>query len=209
MYPTSPQPQRTFKHLLPSIAVLALSLISGAASNAAEQSSPPQIASQIQLGKSDLPLMGTGVATYLWFDVYDAALYAPARTPAATILNATTPKALVLSYHHAVSVADIVKASWKALDEQYTGAARARLKPKIDALQAAMQDVKPGDRYELTWQPATNEGASPQQATLQLIYNGKSLFMSHDAELAQAYFGIWLGEPPLSPKLKTALLATQ
>ncbi len=116
---------------------------------------------------------------------------------------------MVLSYHHAVSVADIVKASWKALDEQYTGAARARLKPKIDALQAAMQDVKPGDRYELTWQPATNEGASPQQATLQLIYNGKSLFMSHDAELAQAYFGIWLGEPPLSPKLKTALLATQ
>lgn len=192
---------------MPGIAVLALGFINGATGYAADKSPATQIASQIALGTSDLPLMGTGVATYLWFDVYDAALYAPARTPAANILNATTPKALVLSYHHAVSVADIVKASWKALDEQYAGPARERLKPKIDALQAAMQDVKPGDRYELTWQPAANEAANPERATLQLVYNGKALFTSHDADLAQAYFGIWLGEPPLSPQLKADLLA--
>jgi hypothetical protein len=189
--------------------LLALGFSATAASYAADQSPANQIAPQIVLGKSDLPLMGTGVATYLWFNVYDAALYAPARTSAANILDATTPKVLVLSYHHAVSVADIVKASWKALDEQYTGAARQRLKPKIDALQAAMQDVKPGDRYELTWQPATDEAASPLPATLHLIYNGKSLFTSPDADLAQAYFGIWLGETPLSPQLKADLLAAK
>jgi hypothetical protein len=187
------------------VALLALGLSTGATSYAADQSP----AAQIVLGKSNLPLMGTGVATYLWFDVYDAALYAPAHIPAAKILDAATPKALVLSYHHAVSVADIVKASWKALDEQYAGAARQRLKPKIDALQAAMQNVNPGDRYELTWQPATDEGASPLPATLRLSFNGKSVFTSHDAELAQAYFGIWLGEPPLSPQLKADLLAVK
>jgi len=46
-------------------------------------------------------------------------------------------------------------------------------------------------------------------ATLQLVYNGKSLFTSHDADLAQAYFGIWLGEPPLSAQLKADLLAAK
>ncbi len=205
MHPTTAQPCPLLKCLMPRIgaALLALGFSATAASYAADQAP----ATQIVLGKSSLPLMGNGVATYLWFDVYDAALYAPARTPAANILDATTPKALVLSYHHSVSVADIAKASWKALDEQYAGAARQRLKPKVDALQAAMQDVQPGDRYELTWQPATNEGANPLPATLKLLYNGKSLFSSHDAELAQAYFGIWLGEPPLSPKLKADLLA--
>ncbi len=110
---------------------------------------------QIALGTSELSLMGRGVATYLWFDVYDAALYAPARTPVANILATTTPKTLILQYRHAISVADITKASWKALDAQYQGAARQQLKPKIDALQAAMQDVKPGDTYKLSWQPAT------------------------------------------------------
>ncbi|MGC8697627.1 MAG: chalcone isomerase family protein, partial [Halothiobacillus sp.] len=87
---------------MPSVgaALLALGFSATAASYAADQAP----ATQIVLGKSSLPLMGNGVATYLWFDVYDAALYAPARTPAANILDATTPKALVLSYHHSVSV---------------------------------------------------------------------------------------------------------
>lgn len=160
---------------------------------------------QVMLAETTLPRIGQGVATYLWFDVYDAALYAPEGTPASAILSPQTSKVLVLSYRHAVNVQDIDKASWQTLDKQLSAAEMSTIKPKIDALQSTMRNVNPGDQYALIWQP----GSARQSAELRLKLNGHTLFTSPDALLAKAYFGIWLGNPPLSDKLKKALLGGQ
>ena len=156
-------------------------------------------AETLVVGDSRLTLQGEGTATYLFWDVYDAALYAPAGSAREAIRAAEVPMSLILEYHHDVRVADIRKATWKALDEQYAPAEREEIRPKIDAIQAAMVDVSDGDRYRLDW--------SPQAGRLTLSLNGERRFESEDAKLAQAYFGIWLAEPPLSESLRAALLS--
>ncbi|KTG16944.1 hypothetical protein AUR63_02510 [Guyparkeria sp. XI15] len=154
---------------------------------------------RLTVGDSSLALQGEGTASYLIWDVYDAALYAPTGATAEAIRAAEVPMSLVLEYHRDVRVADIRKATWKALDEQYPPAEREVIRPKIDAIQAAMIDVSDGDRYRLDW--------SPRSGRLTLSLNGEARFESEDAELARTYFGIWLAEPPLSDSLRAALLS--
>ncbi|WP_410474705.1 chalcone isomerase family protein [Guyparkeria sp. TX1] len=154
---------------------------------------------QSELAGTALVLQGSGTASYMIWDVYDAALYAPAEANENAIVNAEVPMSLILEYHRDVGVEDIRKATWVALDEQYAGGERERLRPKIDAIQNAMIDVTDDDRYRLDWDPEA------QRLTLSL--NDETRFESNDRELARAYFGIWLAEPPLSDKLRAALLS--
>ena len=156
-------------------------------------------AERLAIDNSSLVLQGEGTASYLLWKVYDAALYAPPEATAASIQAAQVPMSLILEYRRDVRVTDIRKATWKALDEQYASAEREALRPKIDAIQSAMIDVTDGDRYRLDW--------SPQAGRLTLSLNGEPRFESEDADLARAYFGIWLAEPPLSDSLRAALLS--
>jgi len=154
---------------------------------------------QTTLGDSELVLQGSGTASYMLWDVYDAALYAPASASREAIVNAEVPMSLMLEYRRDVGVEDIRKATWAALDDQYAEKAREALRPKIEAIQNAMTDVSDGDRYRLDWDPSVPR--------LNLSLNGDTRFESDDGELARAYFGIWLAEPPLSDEMRAALLS--
>lgn len=185
------------KHWLAS-ALLLFSLGASSPVLASNESMPEQM----QLGQMNLTLLGHGTATYLWFDVYDAALYAPKNTKPAHILSEETPRVLVLRYHHAVTVKDIEKASWQTLEKQLSPSEQQAIKPQVDALQSSMKNVSPNDQYTLTWQPAQAQ----KKAELTLKLNDKVVFKSDNARLAATYFGIWLGQPPLSQSLKRSLL---
>jgi hypothetical protein len=154
---------------------------------------------QRELDGQRLALLGAGTASYMLWKVYDAALYAPAGADTAAIRAAEVPMSLILEYHRDVGAADIREATWVALERQYDPQEREALRPKIEAIQSAMVDVSDGDRYRLDWQPAAGR--------LVLSLNGEPRFESDDRALARAYFGIWLGEPPLSESLRDALLA--
>ncbi|MFO7808998.1 chalcone isomerase family protein [Guyparkeria sp.] len=173
---------------------LAMMLGTGAAPALADTFDPEN-----SLGDSTLTLQGSGTASYMIWDVYDAALYAPPEANENAIVNAEVPMRLILEYHRDVGAEDIRKATWVALDEQYAGEERERLRPKIDAIQNAMIDVTDDDRYRLDW--------DPEAKRLTLSLNDETRFESDDRELARAYFGIWLAEPPLSDKLRAALLS--
>ncbi|MCK0744062.1 chalcone isomerase family protein [Chromohalobacter nigrandesensis] len=155
--------------------------------------------SEASLGDSDLALQGAGTASYMLWDVYDAALYAPADASQDAIINAEVPMSLLLEYRRDVDVEDIRKATRAALDDQYEKEEREALRSKIEAIQNAMTDVTDGDRYRLDW--------DPDVPRLSLSLNGDTRFESDDGELARVYFGIWLAEPPLSDELRAALLS--
>jgi hypothetical protein len=152
---------------------------------------------QLQVAGSAWPLQGHGTATYLFFRVYDAGLYAPQQLSPDDVLNAESARALVLNYRQTISAEEIRQASNQVLLRQLSATEWARLKPALNALDSSMQGVRPGDTYTLIWQPPR----------LTLSFNQKTVFSRDDADLARAYFGIWLGASPLSDSLKNALLA--
>ena len=146
-----------------------------------------------------LSLRGSGTATYLMFDVYDAQLFAPRELAAERLLDPNVPRALVLRYKVSIQREQIIEASEKTLREQWPEPRLNRIRAELQALYASMRDVAPGDEYRLDYQPG--EG-------LRLSLNRREVWRGGDAELASMYFGIWLREPALSEDLRKVLLGS-
>jgi hypothetical protein len=137
----------------------------------------------------ELSLKNQTVLTYLWADVYAAALYAPPDTSAKLAWNQQKALRLELYYFRDIDRNDVIKAANTTLERQQ---ANARLRPEVDQLHARFRDIQKGDRYALDFRPGRG---------LNLEINGEVVFSSRDDELARAYLGIWLAPKGLSEGL--------
>jgi len=153
--------------------------------------------------------LGTGTARYFGIRVYDAVLEvmaAAAVTDAAqAVLDPRTGKRLTLTYQRALGPERMVEAAEVAFARQFPDGVPETLAAGVARLHEAYQAVEAGDGYRLEWQPAGDGGVL---ALWHLPADGaeRLAFRSSNAELARAYFGIWLGEQALSEPLRTALL---
>lgn len=171
--------------------------ISGATGGSASGKSAVSFADEMDCGGSRLPLRGRGLVRYLGvIKVYDAALYVKPGVGGSDLIAASTPRCIELAYATRVGRNDFAKAAWVTLKDQHDESTLDRIRPKIDALHAMFEDVDDGDRYRLQWSEAGG---------LILSRNGSRVGQINDDELARYYFGIWLGDPPASAKLKTSL----
>jgi hypothetical protein len=140
---------------------------------------------------------GWGVLRYAYvMKVYAAVLYGPKDTAARDLLYADAPKRLEIAYLVSIDGPDFAKGANAMLRKQLSAEKLRSLEARLALLHKAYQDVTAGDRYALTY--------SPEAGTV-LELNGKPLVQIEGLDFAQAYFGIWLAEPPLSAKLKQAL----
>lgn len=154
-------------------------------------------ADSIQAGSTSLPLRNAALLRYLKFiKAYVAALYLPEGVKAEDVLR-DVPKRLEISYLVAINGKDFGKGAAPTLERNQTPAELARLQSRIDRINAAYQDVQPGDRYAITYQPGRGT---------ELALNGVPLTVIEGADFAAAYFGIWLGREPIDDKLKRDLL---
>jgi hypothetical protein len=149
-----------------------------------------------QAGPAALALKGVGLARYLFFRVYVAALYAGDGITTDRVL-ADVPKRLELSYLQNIQARDFATAADQVLPDNVPASTVALLRPKIDRLHAMYRDIKPGDRYALTYLPGVGT---------ELALNGTPLGVVEGADFAAAYFAIWLGPKPISDSLKAQLL---
>lgn len=171
--------------------------------------SPVAMASQADLlKKADFPNRLDGhspalerknqaILTYLWADVYAAAFYAEPSVTAKQAVSNQAPQKLELYYFRDIDRKDVIKAAYAALDKQQTKETLTRLRPELDRLHDSFQNIKPGDRYDLSWDRTDG---------LNLTRNGKVIFSSPDSELANVYLAIWLAPNGLSAELREALL---
>lgn len=141
-----------------------------------------------------LALKNQALLTYLWADVYAAALYAPAEASAKQSWDQQKDLRLVLYYFRDIDRNDVIKAANATLEGQQTS---ARLKPEIAQLHGHFRNIRSGDRYALDFRPGRG---------LNLEINGQVVFSSRDEELARAYLGIWLAPKGLSDSLRSKLL---
>lgn len=153
---------------------------------------------QVEAGDHTLVLRSLGLLRYrAVFKGYVAALYAEQGVAPEDILG-DVPKRLELEYFWAIDGAKFGPAAETVLRRTLDPAAFARLAPELERLHRAYEDVAPGDRYALTYLPGRG---------LELARNGVPKVVVRGAELAAAYFGLWLGSQPLDDALRDQLLS--
>lgn len=158
-----------------------------------------QFADTAMAGERNLVLNGLGLrkATFLKVKVYVAALYlVQKQSDAAQILGVDKPWRLELRFLRDVDGADIRDAFSEGFDKSTGGKAEA-LKPRIDAMNALVPDLKEGDRMAFTH--VAGQGVA-------VAVNDAAKGQVEGADFAAAMLGIWLGPEPPNDELKAGLL---
>lgn len=144
---------------------------------------------------SDVRLAGQGVLRFVGFEVYRARLWVPPGFDADHY--AAQPLALELTYHRDFTAQAIAKRSLEEVRRvgRFTPEQAARWQ---QALQAALPDVKSGDRLLGIHQPGVG-------ATFKM--GGRVVGEVPDGEFSRLFFGIWLSPQTSEPGLRQELLA--
>jgi hypothetical protein len=154
-------------------------------------------ADQSQVHNVTLHLNCTGLLRYLTFiKGYVAALYLGDGVRPDDVLSDVS-KRLEIDYFYSIKAHGFANATDQGMAANADPDNIARLRSRIDQLNAWYEDVKPGDRYSLTYLPGIGT---------ELALNGQSKGTIPGADFAAALFGIWLGPKPLDVSLKSQLL---
>lgn len=180
------------------VAVILFSILSGV--SAAPQAATVEgvtFSREVRAGESTLALRGCGLLRYMVFiKAYVAAFYLPESIRSEDALG-DIPKHLEIEYFHGITAQDFAKATSSSISRNVSLMTFQRLKPKIDEFNALYRDVKPGDRYALTYIPGRGTTLS---------WNGQPLGTVAGEDFAVGLFDIWLGPNPLDSDLKRLLL---
>ena len=154
-------------------------------------------AERVREGNTVLRLHNAALLRYLKvIKAYVAAVYLPEGVAPDNMLD-DVPKRLEIGYLVSIKGPDFGRGAEPVLRRNQTPSELARLRSRIDRLNAIYRDVKPGDRYALTYLPGRGT---------ELTLNGVPLTVIEGADFAKAYFGIWLGREPIDARLKRDLL---
>ncbi len=140
-------------------------------------------------------LTPVGKATGYWagfIPVYDATLWAQPGTTRAELLSDKTALKLELCYQVSLTEKEFIEAADQALPEQLP----ISLRLATERLHQHYEAVQPKDCYQLAYQPETG---------VQLRLNNELKYQDRTQGFKAVYFGIWLGDNPLSDAVKADL----
>ncbi len=144
-----------------------------------------------------LRIRGTGLFRYLGvIHAYVGALYLEEGISVEQVLS-DIPKRLEVEYFHAIKGEDFGITTNKFIADNADTETLHRIRPQIDYHNSLYEDVRPGDRYSLTYVPG--------RGTV-LALNGKTKGIIKGADFASALFAMWLGELPMNNSFKEQLL---
>jgi len=182
-----------------AVVVLLLVCLVGAMPVRAAEIEGVRFDDRVTVAGSPLVLVSTGLLRYrIVFRGYVAALYvAPGAAPESVFL-ADAPKRLEISYFWGIGGSDFAQATIDGIAKNFRPADVERLRARTERLNALYADVKPGDRYALTYLPGRG---------LELALNGVPRGAPVEgADFAAAIFAIWFGRVPFDEGLKRELL---
>ena len=167
-------------------------LISAATATAANHT----FSKEYETASITLPLRGTASYQYIFWKLYDAALYMPKDVAGEDVLGSGTPRALKLVYQREITAEQLVKSGTNILKKNYTAKQIADIQSGLDQINRCYQNVNEGDSYELVYVPG---------AGTSLILNGSTQCTIPGEDFAKIYFSIWLGPNAKSRQLNNAL----
>ncbi len=155
-------------------------------------------ADEHRTGGLTLQLKGVGLARFYYtIKLYVGALYLEQQVPVDQALS-DVPKRLELEYFREIQGPDFGKAADEVLLQNVPEDQIAAIRSQINQLHALYENVRPGDRYALTYVPGVGT---------ELALNGTRKGIIRGADFAKAYFAIWLGPEPISTTLKSQIMA--
>ncbi|KIH76554.1 Chalcone isomerase-like [Geoalkalibacter ferrihydriticus] len=177
--------------------LFAIGLVLQASSLQAAEIKGVTFAERHLVDQTELRITGMGVLTWaLLFDVYVGAFYLP-KGMSGERWAEDVPKRLELSYLRSISAEDFSRASDKLLRKQLPPGQYQALAERLQEFYRLFRDIRPGDRYSLTYTPA---------AGTELRLNEELLGAAPGADFAVAYFGLWLGPEPIDKGFRDRLL---
>jgi hypothetical protein len=143
-------------------------------------------------------LNGVGVLRYrIFIKGYVAALYlGKGVTPVQAL--ADVPRRIEIEYRWSISAADFVRVTNQQISRNSDEETFARLRSSIDQLNGLYTDVRPGDRYSLTYVPGVGT---------ELALNSVPRGLIAGAEFSAVLFALWIGPTPVDVPLRKALLS--
>ncbi len=135
----------------------------------------------------------------VFIKAYVGAFYLPAAVPAGDALGPVA-KRLELQYFHAIKKEDFARATRAKIADNVTPEQAQQLAARIDRLANMYRDVRPGDRYCLTFMPGRGT---------ELTLNDTVLGTIPGSEFASAVFSVWLGRNPIDPDFRDVLLGVK
>jgi hypothetical protein len=154
----------------------------------------------ITLAGEKLSLRGLSTFRFWGFRVHTGALYAPLAAEARAIVLGSVKKKLVLCYHRALSPEQFREKSQQVLEDT-PGLNLSSLEPHLSRINAAYVGVNDGDRYAITYDPASG--------VMKLIFvnDGERELLAIKSPLfARYYFGIWISEHSVGRDFTAQLL---
>ena len=143
-----------------------------------------------------LRLTGVGLLRYWGFKAYTGAFYLEEGTAIKDVLS-DRAKRIELEYFRSIKGEDFGPATNKSIAKNVDSKTFDRLRPRINYHNSLYEDVRPGDRYSLTYIPGKGT---------ELALNGESKGLIEGADFAAAVFSIWLGPKPISDSFKRQIL---
>ena len=143
-----------------------------------------------------LRLTGVGMLRYWGFKAYVGAFYLE-EGAAVDDFRSDTAKRIELEYFRSIKGKDFGPATDKSIAKNVDAAAYDRLRHRIDYHNSLYEDVRPGDRYSLTYIPGRGT---------ELALNGEPKGIIEGADFAAAVFSIWLGSKPINTSFKKQIL---
>lgn len=152
--------------------------------------------STISVNDTTLKLKGLATLHYLIvIKAYTGGLYLPENVLPKDVLT-DVPKRLELEYFHPITAEDFYDATEEMIKKNTTPVIFQEIGNELTLLSKAYKDVKPQDRYAITYWPGYGT---------ELSLNGKLLETFKGAVFGKALFSIWLGEQPISEAFRNNL----
>jgi len=143
-----------------------------------------------------LNLSGAGLLRYWGFKAYVGTFYLEAGSGIDEALS-DRAKRIEIEYLRPIKGKDFGPATDKSIAKNVDTKTFERLRPRIDYHNSLYEDVKPGDRYSLTYIPGKGT---------ELALNGEPKGVIEGPDFAAAVFSIWLGPEPINESFKKQIL---
>lgn len=161
-----------------------------------------KFADTVKSGAAELVLNGAGLRTRVFFKVYVAGLYLPAKkNSSAEILAGSGPKRIAIHMLRDVDAEDFSEALEKGIKDNHSEAELAGFATRIAALNAVMKQIKEaktGMVILLDWIPGTGTRITIDNQPRGNAIPGEDFY--------NALLRIWLGDNPAQADLKKAML---